>query len=113
MLDVTATDAELGKPAGHDMEEGVYTLPVFRTLAADDAVADEMRSLLGRPLSAEERDHTLALVRGGPGIAQSIDVAVDYVRAAEAACDALSPSAATDALRAAPSALLATVAERV
>ncbi|HEY5874294.1 MAG TPA: polyprenyl synthetase family protein [Ilumatobacteraceae bacterium] len=113
VLDVTATDAELGKPAGHDMEEGVYTLPVLRTLAAGDAVADEMRSLLGRPLSAEERDHALALVRGGPGIVQSIDVAVDYVRAAEAACDALSPSDATDALRAAPAALLATVAERV
>jgi heptaprenyl diphosphate synthase len=113
VLDVTATDAELGKPAGHDMEEGVYTLPVLRALAADDAVADEMRSLLGRPLSAEERDHALTLVRGGSGIAQSIDVAVDYVRAAEAACDVLPSSDATEALRAAPAALLATVAERV
>ncbi|MGD9701921.1 MAG: polyprenyl synthetase family protein [Acidimicrobiia bacterium] len=113
VLDVTATDAELGKPAGHDMEEGVYTLPVLRTLAASDSVAGEMRSLLGHPLSVEERDQALALVRGGSGIAQSIDVAVDYVRAAEAACEGLEPCSATDALRSAPAALLATVAERV
>ncbi len=31
MLDITATDEQLGKPAGHDMVEGVYTLPVLRT----------------------------------------------------------------------------------
>jgi heptaprenyl diphosphate synthase len=29
ILDLTATDEELGKPSGHDMEEGVYTLPVM------------------------------------------------------------------------------------
>ena len=34
ILDVTATDEQLGKPSGHDMIEGVYTLPVLRTLAA-------------------------------------------------------------------------------
>ena len=67
----------------------------------------------GRPLSAGERDHAISLVRGSSGIAESIDVAVDYVRAAEAACEALLPSEATEALRAAPAALLATVAERV
>src|SRR6478672_2950592 len=34
VLDLTATEAQLGKPAGHDLVEGVYTLPVIRTLAA-------------------------------------------------------------------------------
>ena len=34
ILDITATDEQLGKPAGHDMVEGVYTLPVLRTLDA-------------------------------------------------------------------------------
>ena len=28
VLDLTATDEQLGKPAGHDLVEGVYTLPV-------------------------------------------------------------------------------------
>jgi heptaprenyl diphosphate synthase len=41
VLDLTATDEELGKPAGHDMEEGVYTLPVLHTLAAGGAAASE------------------------------------------------------------------------
>ena len=34
ILDVVATDEQLGKPAGHDLVEGVYTLPVLRVLAA-------------------------------------------------------------------------------
>ena len=37
VLDLTATAEQLGKPAGHDMEEGVYTLPVLRTLASANA----------------------------------------------------------------------------
>ena len=113
VLDITATDAELGKPAGHDMEEGVYTLPVLRALAAGDTAAADLRALLGRPLSAAERQDALALVRGGAGISQAIDAAAEYVRTAEAACDDLPSNPAADALRAAPAALLATVAERV
>ena len=41
VLDITATDERLGKPAGHDMVEGVYTLPVIRTLATDARAAAE------------------------------------------------------------------------
>ena len=33
ILDVIATDEELGKPAGHDIAEGIYNLPVIRALA--------------------------------------------------------------------------------
>jgi heptaprenyl diphosphate synthase len=33
ILDITATNGELGKPAGHDMVEGVRT--VIRTLAVE------------------------------------------------------------------------------
>ena len=32
ILDITDTTEQLGKPAGHDLVEGVYTLPVLRTL---------------------------------------------------------------------------------
>ena len=32
ILDVVATDEQLGKPAGHDLVEGVYTLPILRAL---------------------------------------------------------------------------------
>ena len=94
VLDIPATDAELGKPAGHDMEEGVYTLPVLRALAADDEIARELRSMLGRPLTVEERDQALVLARGSAGPTQAIDVAAEYVRVAEGLCDAFAPCAA-------------------
>ena len=34
VLDVTRTEAELGKPTGNDVHEGVYTLPVIYALGA-------------------------------------------------------------------------------
>jgi len=107
IADVTNTSEQLGKPAGHDMEEGVYTLPVLRTLELGHGVGDELRSLLGKPLDAVERDKALAIVRANEGVESAAATARRYVTDAEDACDELSPSAATDALRAAPAALLA------
>ena len=49
VLDLTATAERLGKPAGHDMEAGVYTLPVLRTLNNGRSNGDELRDLLGQP----------------------------------------------------------------
>ena len=39
VLDVTGTEAELGKPAGNDVHEGVYTLPVIYALRVVDGAA--------------------------------------------------------------------------
>ena len=47
VLDVVATDEELGKPAGHDLVEGVYTLPVIRALNGPDGA--ELRVTARRP----------------------------------------------------------------
>ncbi len=59
LLDITSTDDQLGKPAGHDMVEGVYTLPVLRTLQAGGVPAMELLALLGKPLDAAEREKAL------------------------------------------------------
>jgi heptaprenyl diphosphate synthase len=64
ILDVTATDEQLGKPAGHDMVEGVYTLPVILTLAAGGSAASELNGILGKPLDHAEREKVLDIVRG-------------------------------------------------
>lgn len=109
VLDVTATDEQLGKPAGHDMVEGVYTLPVLRTLQAGGVAAVELLSLLGRPLDAVEQDKALGIVRSNGGLEAAIAVGREWADRAEAACELLPPSAATAALAAAPSALLARV----
>ena len=109
ILDVIATDAELGKRAGHDMEEGVYTLPVLLTLSQKSNDSDELRSFLGKPLSQTERERALAIVRAHSGIQSAIESANNYVHTAETECDRMPQGVVTDALRAAPAALLASI----
>jgi heptaprenyl diphosphate synthase len=58
VLDVTATEAELGKPTGNDVHEGVYTLPVIYALAG----SDELRSLLGRKIEWPEVRRAIDLI---------------------------------------------------
>ena len=109
ILDVIATDAEIGKRAGHDMEEGVYTLPVLLTLAQQSSDSDELRGFLGKPLSQTERERALAIVRTHSGIQSASESAKSYVHMAETECDRMPQGVVTDALRAAPAALLASI----
>jgi heptaprenyl diphosphate synthase len=87
VLDVVGTDAQLGKPAGNDLVEGVYTLPVIRALA-DPEVGPELRPLLGGPLDPPERDKAREIVRASTGVAESVAAARRY---AYRAVEALSP----------------------
>ena len=61
LRDLVATEDQLGKPAGHDMVEGTYTLPVIRALACP-GVGDDLRSLLGAPLDGPSRDKARDLI---------------------------------------------------
>jgi heptaprenyl diphosphate synthase len=84
ILDVIGTEAELGKPAGQDLAEGIYTLPVL--LALDNPeVGPELRPLLGQPLGQPERDKARSIVAESGAIADSVVVARRY---AEQAADA-------------------------
>jgi heptaprenyl diphosphate synthase len=84
ILDLVGTDEELGKPSGHDMVEGVYTLPVIRALGTPDA-GDELRALLGVPLGPPERDKARAIVRASGGVEAAAGVARRYADEAAAA----------------------------
>src|SRR5262245_34017152 len=106
ILDITGTTEGLGKPTGHDMVEGVYTLPVLRTLAMDHGVGAELGALLGKPLDTAERDKALAVVRANEGVESAATTARRFVAEAQEACDDLPPGPATDAMREAPDALL-------
>ena len=108
VLDLTATAEQLGKPAGHDLEEGVYTLPVTRTLSNGRSSGDELRDILGKPLEPNERDKALAIVRSDDGIESTLATGAEYAERARKALDALSDGPVANALRAAPSALLQT-----
>ena len=78
VLDVVATDEELGKPAGNDMIEGIYTLPVIRTLV-DNELGPELRPLLGGALDRETRDKAREMVRASDGVQYTIEMAQDYI----------------------------------
>ncbi len=62
ILDVIATDEEFGKPAGQDLAEGIYTLPVLLALRDPDT-GPELQPLLGAPLDQPARQGTFH--RGG------------------------------------------------
>ncbi len=84
ILDVVGSEADLGKPAGQDIAEGIYTLPVLLTLA-DPVRGPELRDLLGRPLELPEQEKARAIVAESGAIAESVRVARDYAEQAAAA----------------------------
>jgi heptaprenyl diphosphate synthase len=69
--DLVCTEAELGKPAGHDMLEGTYTLPVIRALA-DPVAGPELSTLLGRPLDGEELEKARYMILATDAVRESI-----------------------------------------
>jgi heptaprenyl diphosphate synthase len=77
VLDIVGTDAGLGKPAGLDMVEGVYTLPVLRALGTPVA-GPELRALLGSPLDSPARDKAREIVRASGGVEAACAVARRY-----------------------------------
>ncbi len=95
ILDIVGSEAELGKPAGQDLAEGIYTLPVLLALA-DPESGPELRPLLGQPLSQPERDKARSIVEASGAIAGSVAVGRTYAeQAAEAAGSCPSPQLAT------------------
>lgn len=81
ILDVIATDEQLGKPAGKDMLEGVYSLPVIYSLASP--VGPRLRELLLDGLTETDRFRAIALVREGPAVARALQVAAGFVERAQ------------------------------
>lgn len=108
VLDLVATEEELGKPAAHDLTEGVYNLPVLRALRSE--VADELVPLLGSPIEGAERDEARALVLRSGGIESTIAEAERFSRRAQDALAPLADSTAKSALHDGAEHLLGTVA---
>ena len=68
ILDVAGEPADSGKLPGTDLREGVLTLPMFYALRSPDPADARLKSLLGRPLSEEETEEALALLRSHPAM---------------------------------------------
>lgn len=86
IMDLTASQLELGKEPGTDMKEGVYTLPVLHALN-DGPNRDELQRLLAHgPPDGEMLDRALEIVRSGGSIEHArAKVAAEVARAVELA----------------------------
>jgi heptaprenyl diphosphate synthase len=71
VLDVTRSEAELGKPSGNDIHEGVYTLPVIRALDG----SRELRAMLGRSIEWDDIARARALVASDAVVTACLDTA--------------------------------------
>lgn len=107
ILDVIATDAQLGKPAGNDMIEGVYSLPVIYTL--DSARGSDLRELLKDGLTENSRHDAISVVRDGPGIERALGRAEEFIAQAQSEILAVADNAAANALADTAGAMLASV----
>ena len=83
ILDVISTDDALGKPAGHDLREGNYTLPVL--LAVQSSGGERLRSILGPGLSPAEAESARRIIRSGTGVAEAYAAASVWADRAAAA----------------------------
>ena len=105
VLDMTAVDGQLGKPAGQDLAEGVYNLPALYALQ-DPVAGPRLRELLGRPLNDDEREEARSLVVSTDGVDKTLLAAQSFLAEADEALAIVDPG-----LRAALGSLLAGLLE--
>ena len=88
-LDLVATEQELGKPAGSDIQQGVFTLPVLH--ARRGPGGPRISSLLagGFPYPDETVREVIGLVREGGHIDRTLDECRQRLAAAEESLSAL------------------------
>ncbi len=92
VLDLVASDEFLGKPAGSDIGEGTFTLPVL--LAAEGAHGEEIKELLdpGKPYSEETIARVIDLTVSGGYVDAVLDEAIGRIRIAEKAASEIPDS---------------------
>jgi heptaprenyl diphosphate synthase len=97
-LDLVGTEDSLGKPAGSDIREGKFTLPVLAAVHDESGV--RLRHLLSqpRPYSDEVADEAITLLRAGGWVDRAIDAALARVESAQQGLEALPAGPAKTAL---------------
>jgi len=95
VLDLIATDEFLGKPAGSDIGEGTFTLPVLNALEGPSG--GKLRDLLSppRPYTEDTVEQVIDVVRAGGYIEEALEETRERIRAADAAIANLPSSAIT------------------
>ncbi|HEY0003571.1 MAG TPA: polyprenyl synthetase family protein [Pyrinomonadaceae bacterium] len=103
LLDFTATEEVLGKPAGVDLLEGKLTLPLIYLLEKDSSMLRTVQQVMREGSYEQVRRHALleAVERTG-ALERAREKAYEYAEAARASLDELPDSKYRDALRALP-----------
>ncbi len=98
VLDLIADETFLGKPAGSDIGEGTFTLPVL--LAADGPQGHTIKDLLaeGKPYSPTAIKDVIDLTVQGGYVDVALDQATERIRVAEKAANRILNSQLTDVL---------------
>jgi heptaprenyl diphosphate synthase len=98
VLDLIASDEFLGKPAGSDIGEGTFTLPVL--LASNGPTGGEIRSLLsgGAPYSRDVIARVIELTVAGGYIDVALDECEERIRRAEKAAERIPSNPLKDVL---------------
>jgi heptaprenyl diphosphate synthase len=99
VLDFVASEEWLGKPAGSDIGEGTFTLPLL--YAADGPDGREIRGLLegGLPYSRADITRVIELVVRGGYIDRVLDEATERMRASEKAAARIPENELTPIIR--------------
>jgi geranylgeranyl pyrophosphate synthase len=99
VLDYMGTEGELGKPIGHDVEEGFATLPLMLAMK-DESVAKELGVMLDidQKLDAQEAKRVVDAVSRSSGPAEALKQAREHATAAREQLKMLTPGDATIAL---------------
>ncbi len=100
IFDIVGSSQQLGKPAGNDLLEGIYTLPVIFALD-DPKVSEELLPLLNANIDMDKRNCARQLICESSGVELAIEVAQSWADKSTAALEVLPDTKSATALRAA------------
>jgi heptaprenyl diphosphate synthase len=98
VLDLVADEDFLGKPAGSDIGEGTFTLPVLYALGGPDGAT--VRRILrgGRPFEQDDIDRVIEITKSGGHVDRVLEEAMERLRIAEKAAARIPDSEMTPVL---------------
>lgn len=100
LLDLTAPEARLGKPNGHDIKEGKFTLPLLHALkiCSREQRSEVQEVLLKQELAPHDVNFVMDFIRRHGGIAHAQKKAEDLVEQAKLSLKSLPESTAKASL---------------
>jgi geranylgeranyl pyrophosphate synthase len=98
LLDYQATSEQLGKPAGHDLSEGIITLPAI--IAAENGASEEILTFMNATEEARVDLLPIAVkaIKNSGALEETYKVATGYIDTAIRCLDGIPPSESLDSL---------------